>query len=445
MSFLKSVAVLVSGTALGHGITAAALPVLSRLYTPADFSLLAVFAGLVSIISVAACLRFDIAVALPETDDEALVVVALAILSAAALTSVFFAIVTIAPNLMSRVTNQDNLSEHLWLMPVGILFAGTYSTLQSWFVRQKRFSLIARTRITQSASAAGTQLGLGALGITPFGLIFGNILNTGSACIELGTRFLSSAENRAKIFNLKYSDLQKAFKKYDRFPKLSTSEALFNSAALQVPMIMIAAMAVSPEAGYLAFAMFVMQAPMALFGTAVGQVFISQAPHENRNGNLAKFTIHIFERLLKTGVGPLVAGGILAPVVFSTIFGNQWQPSGTLIAWMTPWFVMQYLSTPISMALHVSGRQGAAMILQAFGLVLRILAIWLASKADQPLGIAFSVANFFFYSIYLILILGVVGAKLSEIIASISRSFPFIGVFTGAAILLGYLFDQVLQ
>lgn len=444
MSFLKSVAVLVSGTALGHGITAAALPVLSRLYTPADFSLLAVFAGLVSIISVAACLRFDIAVSIPETDDEALTVVALAILSATILTLISVVIVTLAPELISRATNQDQLSNYLWLLPIGIFFAGTYSTLQSWFIRQKRFPLIARTRITQSASAAGTQLGLGAMGIAPFGLLFGNILNTGSACIGLGTKLLRSTENRAKLSNLKYPDLRQAFGKYDRFPKFSTSEALFNSAALQVPMIMIAAMAVGPEAGYLAFAMSVMQAPMALFGTAVGQVFISQAPHEDRNGNLAKFTTHIFEKLLKTGVGPLIAGGILAPVVFPTIFGKQWQPSGTLIAWMTPWFVMQFLSTPISMALHVAGRQGAAMALQGFGLALRVAAIWLAYTAGQSLGMAFSVANFLFYFIYLILILRVVGAKPLEIIDGIVRSTPIIGTITGIALLLGYFLEKVL-
>ena len=63
-TFIRAVAVLVGGSAIAHGITAVALPVLTRLYTPADFSVLAVFSGILSVVSVAACLRFDIAVSI---------------------------------------------------------------------------------------------------------------------------------------------------------------------------------------------------------------------------------------------------------------------------------------------------------------------------------------------------------------------------------------------
>lgn len=49
-NFIRSVGVLVGGTALAHGITALALPELSRLYSPADFSALFVFTSLLFII-----------------------------------------------------------------------------------------------------------------------------------------------------------------------------------------------------------------------------------------------------------------------------------------------------------------------------------------------------------------------------------------------------------
>ena len=57
--FLRAVLVLVGGTAFAHAITALALPILTRLYSPADFSTLAVFSSLLSIVAVAACFRFD--------------------------------------------------------------------------------------------------------------------------------------------------------------------------------------------------------------------------------------------------------------------------------------------------------------------------------------------------------------------------------------------------
>lgn len=165
MSFLRSVAVLVSGTALGHGITAAALPILSRLYTPADFSMLAVFNGLVSVLSVAICFRFDVAIALPDKDSEALGLLALATGIAAAMAAVLWALLLIDPQWVSSVLNQPGLSGFLWLVPLSALLAGVCSALQMWFVRKKSFPLIAKSRIAQSATGAGTQIAYGSLSL----------------------------------------------------------------------------------------------------------------------------------------------------------------------------------------------------------------------------------------------------------------------------------------
>jgi hypothetical protein len=65
---------------------------------------------------------------------------------------------------------------------------------------------------------------------------------------------------------------------YRRFPVYSTWEALANSAAIHVPVILVAAVAAPDEAGYLMLAMYVLQAPMSLIGAAVGQVYLSKAP-----------------------------------------------------------------------------------------------------------------------------------------------------------------------
>ncbi len=421
MSFVRSVAVLVSGTALGHGITAAALPLLSRLYTPADFSLLAVFAALVSILSVAACLRFDIAISLPSDHVEALRVFALAVISALIFTLLLVILMPIASLHVASAANQSNLGAYLWMLPIAVLLAAIYSALQAWFVRAKNFGLIARSRVVQSASSTGVQLSLGVAGIAPFGLIFGSVLNAGSACVRLGIEFYKTNKLVGLPQLLNYKDMRDTFRKYDHFPKYSTTEAVCNSAALHVPLIMIAALASGPEAGYLTLAMTAMQAPMSLFGTAVGQVYASYAANEHRNANLGRFTVEILGKLMWSGIGPILAIGILAPRMFAWIFGQEWERAGWLVAWMTPWFVMQFLASPLSLALHVAGRQKAALLFQVFGLALRISTIWLAYAITQPLGEAYALANFAFYSIHLAIILKTVGVKRGEITKSFSK------------------------
>ena len=420
---VRSVGVLMGGTAFAHIITAAALPVVTRLYTPTDFSTLAVFVSLQSILSVAACLRFDVAIPMPEQDAEALNLLALAVTSTAIIAALVALFVLAAPQGVTGWLNQPRLVPHLWLLPLGVLLAGAYSALQMWFVRKKAFTTIARSRIAQSGAAAGTQVVFGWLHWAPVGLIFGSMLNTGGSCILLAWRFLKHDTNAPREVTL--AQMRSTFRAYDRFPKYSTFEALANSASIQCPIILIAAVALGPEAGFLALAMSAMQAPMGLIGTAVSQVYLSRAPEEHRAGRLDTFTTAIFGALVRSGAGPLLFAGLVAPELFALVFGEPWRRAGVLVAWMTPWFILQFLSVPVSMALHVTGHQRAALALQLFGLVLRVGAV--AAASSLALGYvseAYAISGFVFYGVYLMLVLRVVDAHLPAVARETIRALP---------------------
>lgn len=422
-SFIRSVGVLVGGTALAHGITALALPVLSRLYSPADFSALAVFTSLLSIISVAACLRFDVAVTIPLRDTDAANLLALALGCALVVSLLVAAPVLLVPGLIAEWLNQAMLRPYLLLLPLGVLLAASYSALQGWLVRKKEFGQIARSRIAQSAAAAGTQVSMGMAGVGPFGLLLGYVLNAGAACIVLGYRVVRF--ERESLRAITWPGMRAMAVEHHRFPKYSTWEALSNSAAIQVPIIMIAAMAVGPEAGYLSMAMYVMQAPMALVGSAIGQVYLSRAPAEHRAGRLGTFTAEVFGGLLKAGVGPLLFVGIVSPFAFPFVFGEEWRRAGHLVAWMTPWFIMQFLASPISMALHVAGHQRTAMSLQHFSLVVRVAAVW-ATAILLPAAVSeiYALSGLLVYGVYAMLVLTIVRAQPRELLMGARKALP---------------------
>ena len=69
--FLKAVSVLVGGTAFAQLVGLICLPLLTRLYSPEEYTILGVYVAIVSILSVIACLRLEIAIPLPENDAEA--------------------------------------------------------------------------------------------------------------------------------------------------------------------------------------------------------------------------------------------------------------------------------------------------------------------------------------------------------------------------------------
>lgn len=424
-SFVRSVGMLVGGAAISHAILAVAMPFLSRLYSPADFSVLAVFSGLLSVIAGAACLRYDVAVPLPDDDAESINLLALAISLAVFVSLLVTILIIFFPDYIVTSLNQTKLRPYLLLLPLGVLLVATYSALQSWFVRKKQFTLISHSRVGQSAVGASVQIGLGVLGVAPLGLLVGYTMVAGSACVVLG-RCLVRGE-QAIIHSISLCRMRAVAIAYKKFPKYSTLEVLCNNAAIQVPVIMIAAMSSGPEAGYVSLAMYVMQAPMALIGTAIGQVYLSKAPDEYRAGKLNLFTAEIVKGLLKLGVGPLLFVGIVSPAAFSIVFGKEWGRAGELVSWMTPWFIMQFISSPISMALHVTGHQRTAMMLQLLGLATRVGTVWIiGSIASNWITEAYSISGFIIYLVYIAVILRAVSVSCSDLARGIKESLTYI-------------------
>jgi O-antigen/teichoic acid export membrane protein len=432
-SFLRSVAVLVSGTGVAAALSALALPILTRLYTPHDFSTLAVFNGLVATISVAACLRFDVAVPMPERDTEAINVLALAALCTLAI-AVLAGLVAIAmPTSLLARYNQLSIEPYLWLVAPGVLLTACYSALQFWFIRKTTFATVAQNRMSQACAAAGTQISLGWLGIAPLGLVLGPLVSAGVGCLGLGYRFVATA--RELFANVTWSNMRAVFVTYHRFPRYSALEALCNAAAIQLPVIMIAGMASGPEAGYLLLALFVIQAPMGLLGTAIAQVYLSRAPDEFRADRLGAFTAKVIGGLLATGVGPLIFAGLLAPDLFAHIFGDEWRRAGVLMLWMTPWFVMQFLASPISMSLHVVNRQRAALILQVFCLLLRVsMTYGAAAIAGGHISETYAASGLIFYTVYFLVVLRVVGVPAKLLSVEFVRSMRVVLAWTLAGI-----------
>ncbi|WP_266157819.1 oligosaccharide flippase family protein [Dyella silvatica] len=401
---IGSITLLVGGTAFAQALMVLVLPILTRLYSPQDFSVLAVYASLLGIISVAACLRLDIAIPMPETDGDAINLLALA-LSFCLLISMLVALpILLAPVAVAALLRQPELQPYLWLLPIGVLLTGAYSALQYWATRKKIFGVIAKTRMTQAIGGAGAQLGMGWLGFVPSGLLVGQAITSGAGVVGLGARVLTV--DRAALGAVSLPGMRRLFRQYDRFPKYSTFEALANTGGIQLPVIMIAALAVGAEAGFLMLAMRVIQVPMNLIGNAISQVYLAHAPEEYRAGTLGGFTAKILGGLMKTGVGPLLFAALVAPQAFVLIFGEKWQRAGVLVAWMTPWFIAQLMSSPVSMVMHVRNKQRGMMLLTIAGLCLRVGAIGAAalllpsrlSELYAVSGAVFYLACFFIFS-----------------------------------------------
>lgn len=431
--FVRSVGVLVGGTVLGQSVMILVLPILTRLYSPADFSVFAVYASLLGIVSTVACLRVEIAIPIAESDEDASDLLALALLLTSAVAVTTGVTVLLLAEDLAATFGHPDLQRYLWLLPLGVWLGGLYSALQYMATRNRQFSAIATTRITQAVGGGGTQVVLGWIGLVPVGLLLGHIVYRAAGIVRLAMMAVSANYSTSRL--LKTGSLLTTLRRYQRFPKFSTPEALANIGAIELPVLIIAAMATGPEAGFLMLALRVMQAPMTLVGSAVSQVYLSRAVKENQDQSLGYFTMRVIAGLVRVGAGPIIFVGILAPSLFPILFGQPWERAGEIVSWMTPWFVMQFLSSPVSTALHVTWSQRVAMSLHIAGLLLRVGVVVVVTQSSPERGAeAYAITGVLFYSIYLIVITWAVGAPLSMLLRAMTSGILHVVLWTLGAV-----------
>jgi O-antigen/teichoic acid export membrane protein len=391
---------LVSGTLAGRVIAVAAMPMITRLYSPADFALLATYLSLVSLVSVAACLRLDVAIPVAKADEDAAHLLVLALLVAGTVSLLALGLAMAVPGEVAALLGQPDIAPWLWLVPVGVLLASSYSTLQWWATRARRFGSIAITRVTQALFGSATSVALGVAGVAPLGLLLGNVLNASAGSLRLLVDL--RRQDVSAFTRLSPAGLLATLGRYRRFPIFSTPEALINVAGLQLPILLIAAF-LGHEAGFLLLAQQVMALPMSLLGSSISQVYMSRAPEKLANGQLAEFTLETLSRLAAIALGPVVLLALVAPFVFTVIFGSDWTRSGQIMLWMAPWMALQFIASPISTVLLVTNRQPTLLLLTTIGLVLRagLVAIGLALGGDYPV-IGLVVGSTGYYFVFLV-------------------------------------------
>lgn len=335
-----------------------AAPVLTRLYTPEDFGLLAIFTALLALLTVVASGRYELAIPLPESDQDAANITLIALGIVIGITAVSLVVFLTWPYEIANIMNAPELASYLWLIPLGVFFVGSYQVFNKWAVRSKRFGSIAKTRLYQSIGTLAVQLGGFKFGSPA--LLFGHAAGQGIGGAGLGI----PAFKRSEFKSCTLQDMWQQAKRYRAFPIYSTWTGLFNTASLQLAPILFVVLFGTTVAGLYALTLRILAMPGSLIGNAVGSVFLSEAPAAKRNGTLPALVARLHSRLAMAGAMPLAVLLFFGPDLFAFVFGEQWRQAGVYAQWMAPWIYLQFQWSPLSMLASVLELQKQALVSQ---------------------------------------------------------------------------------
>src|SRR5262249_23603925 len=141
-----------------QALSVAASPVLTRLFSPRDYGILAVFSSVMAVLTIVSGGRYEVTIPLPRHDRDALNLLGLCLLVNTLATLGTTALVIGFGNRLAQWTNLPELTAYLWMLPVAVFGAGLYQTLYYWTLRKKNFSALNRTRIAQSIGESAIQI-----------------------------------------------------------------------------------------------------------------------------------------------------------------------------------------------------------------------------------------------------------------------------------------------
>lgn len=399
--FAWHVGVMLLGTVAGQSVSLLLSPVLTRIFTPAQFGYLSVYGALLMIFGVVASLGLDQAIPISMAEDECANLLALCGLTLAGTTGLMVAFSYMVPQQVLSVW-LGPLASDRYLLPVGFAFLGGYFVLLGLATRGSAFREIARTRVAQGVSGPVSQIVLGLLGGGAAGLVAGFIIGQSSGTLLLLRRCVLA--RRAWLRGISWSGIAAAARRYARFPLFASWSRLLESAGSGLVLFLIFSACFSSQiAGFMFLSERVIWRPLLLVSSSLLQVFTGEAGRavSQNPQQLRRRFYQVVPRQFLLVAAWIALANVAAGWAFPVLFGTAWSNAIPYLRALSIAYMMQAVLHPLSTTLQLLEYQVTAALWQVgrlsavvggvllawhFGLS-ALTALWIASLVQAACGL----------------------------------------------------------
>jgi len=367
--------------AAGSGVIAPAIglltaPILTRLYSPAEFGVLGSFAAILAAALSVANLRYDAAVPLPKSDEEAYSLAMAAIrigIGASVVITLLF--IGFAPVIFDAAMTKA-LMPNVWWLPIAVILAATTQVLTQFAVRRGAFGELATARLVQGVTGPVVQVAAGVAGIGVVGLLIGQAASQSGGLLRLWRSARAVRENFSTV-----PPSGPLLKRYERFPRIALLPAFLNAFGLQLPILVIGQMHGLAAAGLIALVLRIMGTPINIFSSAGTQVLLSEGARVRREGGA---TSQLLKENLRRQIlvyAPIFAATPLLPWLFPKFFGANWADAGRYAVLLVPALLLGGMMGPSGVMLDLYERQDLHLIREVMRVAILFAAVFAAKLA----------------------------------------------------------------
>jgi O-antigen/teichoic acid export membrane protein len=395
--YLKNVGAVLMGTVVSQIIPVLGSLILARQFFPADFGAYSVWLGVTVFVSVCLTGRFE--TSLPMEDDGKFRALAVLYVLVTTLILSLFPLLILVLFFLIGVKSIGLMSLKFLISSLLVsLLMSFVQTWQTWAAAEGFYKKLSLIRIAQAGLVVTFQVGIGLVQPDVMGLILGHFI--GFVFSFLICILLMPVSMSFDMTSLKFG-LLAFWRRNKKFPLFSLPADAINTAAGQLPLLLIASKFGADIAGYYALTIRVLGAPIALLGSSALDVFKRHAASAYRTrGECSYEYMHTFKILSIATILTSVLFFFFAEQLFAVAYGEGWSMSGKIAIWLIPLFAFRFVASPLSYMVYIAGKQHFDLLWQ----ICLIGVTFLSLNYIRDFDGAIKLYSFGYASLYLIYI-----------------------------------------
>ena len=199
---------------MAQAIPVAISPILSRLFTPEDFGVLALYVAITGVLGAIANGRYELAIMLPQEDSEARVIVTLGILISCGVSLCLLVGVLLGGDWVAAKLGQGGSTWWLYVAPFSVLLIGVFNMLNYYNNRLKKYKTMSASHISKAGMMSAFQVGAGSVKVGAPGLVVGRIVGE-----SVSVLVLLLGNKGAILSGVDRGMLIRTARRYQNFPK----------------------------------------------------------------------------------------------------------------------------------------------------------------------------------------------------------------------------------
>lgn len=314
---LKGFIAILSGSVVAQLLGIAAVPVMSRLYSPESTAHYSLLLGISSVLASFASLRLDLAIPIPNEVSESRNLFWVAVFTPLFVLSLS----GLVAGLMSTggFWGQTGLT---WVdcaaIAVFVMVLSVFTAASQLSIRLRSYSLLSQIPVIQMIGTLAAQTAFGFLGFSR-GLFLGGMVGRFFGLTRLAR---SCDVHFRQAPNLQ--EAKRLMKRYWRFPALFAPASSIGVLGSNMAVLMLPALFGFGPAGLYAMAYKVAGVPMTIINQSAGQVFLGEFARSTTPADSLRVFLRWSSALLLMAL--VVATGIwlLAPLLLPWLLGEGW-------------------------------------------------------------------------------------------------------------------------